>query len=211
MTNILNQVQRALQEYVDTMCEGKSTKAAENLGVNHQTFWQWLKGKRIPSLSKISPVLDLLGYTLSTNNSSEQGNEQGISDLFERIDVFAAAAGGTPIDVYETEPLCSVYVPKDFVKKCDYAVECDGDSMSPTIPDKSICGVKLEPFDKGNEIYLAYIPLEGMTIKRVRADRLNGLYIFHSDNPLYPEFSVSMTAAEKIVIGKIVWTLRRDI
>ena len=128
------------------------------------------------------------------------------------IPVFGIAGAGAPID--ERIPLCTIYVPEEYVKRCDFAVEVSGDSMNPTIPDKSVCGIKKDTDFVPNRIYLAYLPDEGHVIKRVRLDLGANAFIFHSDNSdqqQYPEFSVPLTSAEKLLLGSVEWILRRNV
>ena len=128
------------------------------------------------------------------------------------IPVFGIAGAGPAVD--ESTPLCTIYVPETYIASCDYAVEVSGNSMSPTIPDKGVCGIKKDTEFIPGRIYLAYVPDEGHVIKRVRLDLKTGAFVFHSDNPdqkTYPEFNIPLASAEKIILGSVEWILRRDL
>ncbi|MBQ7609310.1 MAG: hypothetical protein IJU76_15285 [Desulfovibrionaceae bacterium] len=191
----------------------------EIVGVSGPLVKGWLEGAKKAensSLAKFLSYLDRLG--LDYRQYFPEQKDQPIarttnvnSQDQHKINVYCVAGAGLPIDLLEEKPIATVYVPAKLFRKCDFALQVEGDSMAPGIPDKSICGIQCDVPFVSNLVYLAYLPHEGHVIKRIRFDHEKKTFIFHSDNPdqrLYYEYSVPTDSSEKIILGKVVWVLK---
>ena len=205
MKNMVDTALDFIKTYVNEECAGNVSKASRELGVSNTALWQWINGKRKPKLEAISPVLEHLNvdFFIAKNEVDSQ---------VEEIKIFDAAGAGPAVNIHESEPLTTVRVPKNFFPSCDFGVQIQGHSMEPTIPNNSIVGIKTDLPFTANELYLADIPYEGRVVKRISVDLSANEFVFKSDNidkEKYPEFRMNIDEASRILIGKVVWVLKR--
>ena len=71
--------------------KGNARAAADALGVNHVTFWGWVKGTRTPALHHISEVFDRLGIKVSLPEHPEVPTREV---CFVEAKIVQAGAGG---------------------------------------------------------------------------------------------------------------------
>lgn len=213
--NFFNDSMEILKKYINEEHGGNISSASESLGMTGDTLYKWIKEKRTPKLEAIGPILDKLGFCVESlhtiRNISQNAVAQTVSgDDVKTINVYASAGAGAGIAISELEPLFSVTAPPEYFYRCDFAIHVDGHSMEPTIPHHSVVGVREVQEFRANELYVAYIPYEGMVVKRVAVDRERGEFIFKSDNvdkEAYPDFREPIEAAEKIIQGRVVWIM----
>lgn len=194
---------------------GWQSSFANKAGISQSSLSKIISGEtKAPELSTVSAIIDALGDELFSHPVSIQRMganspvEDGIGDC--PIPVYAMAGAGPAIIPDESEILFNVYIPASYIHRADFAIMIDGHSMEPLIPHGSIVGIwKDAPF-KANEIFLAYIPYEGLVVKRIAVDIKSNEFIFKSQNPdkdSYPDFRMNINDAEKIILGRMVWLL----
>lgn len=204
MKNMLDTALDFIRAYVAQECGGNVSKAARDLDVGTSVLWQWINGKRKPQLEAIAPVLERLNVDFTITKTDDSQTDE--------IKIFDAAGAGPAIEVHETEPLTTVRVPKNFFPACDFGIQIQGHSMEPTIPNNAIVGIKIDLPFTANELYLANIPYEGRVVKRIAVDLNTKEFIFKSDNndkEKYPEFRMNIDDANRMLIGRVVWILKR--
>ena len=205
-----------IQELSDQGMKQEEIAKMLGLGRSRSLISEWLGGHRQAQQTKfhlMMQYMEALGIDYR-DFFPKRTEQQLLYDDQVKLDVYCLAGAGGGIDLQESEPLETIYAPRKWVAQCDYAVRIAGDSMRPTIPDMSICGIKKDMPFVPNLIYIAYIPYEGHVVKRVRVDLQKRELIFHSDNPdqtRFPEFSLSEDEATKIILGKVIWTIKREV
>jgi len=189
---------------------------ADRLGIKSKgVVADWLNGKR---QSPNAPFPQMLQYLEAVGTSplrfiegySEETN--GKPDDLATVNVYQVAAAGAPIDLRTFEPLFTVKAQPECLRGSAYALLVEGHSMEPLIPDGSIVGVQSDFRFQANELYAAWIPYEGLVVKRVGVDHATNEFVFKSQNPdkeSYPDFRIPISSAEKVVVGKIVWIMIR--
>ena len=200
------------------------SELAEKAGVNQGNLSSFLNAKpgNVRANMKFDTawkILKFLGYLDDITNSkratisrpAEYSPKEQLEgqDLFP-IPVYAVAGAGPAWLPTENEPLFNVFAPTKYLYDSDFAVQVEGHSMEPLIPHKSIVGIKSNVPFQANELYLANIPYEGLVVKRIGIDRKNEEFIFKSENSnkeAYPDFRLTISEAEKIIIGRVVWVL----
>lgn len=66
--DIFESALKALKKGIDTRYQGNLVRAAEDFKISYQTLYSWVTGKRRPSLSKLAPILDILGAEITLPN-----------------------------------------------------------------------------------------------------------------------------------------------
>ena len=196
---------------------------ADMLGVPHRAkISLWLRGGQKAenaTFSNMCRYLAALGidpreYIPAGEGAPKVLRQPSAADAGElaTVNVYQAAAAGQPIDLREYEPLFSIQAPAECLRGSDFSLEVKGHSMEPLIPDDSLVGVKTDFRFLANELYAAWIPYEGLVVKRVGVDHATKEFVFKSQNPdkeSYPDFRIPIGSAEKVIMGKIVWILIR--
>ena len=217
--------ERILEKVKALSDEGMSLqKIADLMGVGHRSvICEWLKGSRKAenaTFANLMTYMERLGIdyqdyfpakfpTIKRPAPNAQPEIVTGEDV-RSIPVYAIAGAGPAWMPDENEPLFKVFAPRDFLSASAYAVQIDGHSMEPLIPHQSIVGIRPDVPFQANELYLANIPYEGLVVKRIGVDRKAEEFIFKSENPdknAYPDFTLSINEAEKIIIGRVVWIL----
>lgn len=196
---------------------------ASLLGVPHRAkISNWLDGKQKAenaTFSNMCRYLARLGIDprecIPTGDSAPRvlcmpKDESG--DGLATVNVYQVVAAGTPIDLKEYEPLFTIKAPAECLRGSDFSLEVRGHSMEPLIPNDSLIGVKTDFRFQANELYVAWIPYEGLVVKRVGVDHASGEFVFKSQNPdkeSYPDFRLPIESAEKVIVGKVVWIMIR--
>ena len=170
----------------------------------------WKQGKRI---SINTPFPQLMKYLDALNiDYAKFFPESKVANGFKEIFVYDTVAGGQPIDMQESEPICKVKVPDAYASGCTFEVKIKGSSMAPYAPDGSILGISTNFDFVLGEIYLTYVAYHGRTVKRVLRDAA-GRWILRSENPdkaAYPDIIVEESESENLVIGRVVWVLKHS-
>lgn len=207
MNKFFDSALRALQDAVASQYDGNVTKAAQAWGMSIPTLHNWLKGNRKPSLTKLSPVLNLIGAEI-TLPASDISRDVCFVDA-----KMVSAEDGTPppqAEDYVAAPLVGEvgagpgYLPSDEIKswflvykrleairyrKNLIAVEIGktSTSMQPTLNPGDIVLVDRDDRDvaRPGHMMLVLDPLDGSgMVKRVSATE-NGddfRITFYSDN-----------------------------
>jgi hypothetical protein len=73
--NLKEAANKVLEDFL-ALHRGNARAAADALGVNHVTFWCWVRGTRTPALKQISEVFERLGVTLRLPEAPEETTRQ---------------------------------------------------------------------------------------------------------------------------------------
>lgn len=215
---ILKEVRRLRDEEGMTL-----DQIAQRLGVPHRAkISLWLNGEQKAenaTFSNMCRYLAALGIDPKECIPSADGApkvlrvpKKEVADGLATVNVYQAVAAGAPIDLKEYEPLFTIKAQPECLRGSAYALAVKGHSMEPLIPDDSIVGVLTDFRFQANELYAAWIPYEGLVVKRVGVDHTTNEFVFKSQNPdkeSYPDFRLPIESAEKVIVGKVAWIMIR--
>ena len=126
---------------------------------------------------------------------------------YQTIPVYSFAGAGKFINLTEIEPIDTLLVPKEFIKKKLAVVKVIGPSMEPYIKDGSYVGIDLNYRELvSGYIYCVNLDYEGALIKYVIKDR-DGITL-KSENPKFHDIFIKkeeITDGDHFVIGRVVW------
>ena len=204
------------------------TKLAELISmepISVQRFESGYSKIAIDYLAKISKILKVdISYffsedkkVLKTNkNKSTLLNIPAMSasdeilidkSKYQTIPVYSFAGAGKFVNLTEIEPIDTLLVPKEFIKKKLAVVKVIGPSMEPYIKDGSYVGIDLNYRELvSGYIYCVNLDYEGALIKYVIKDR-NGITL-KSENPKFHDIFIKkeeITDGDHFVIGRVVW------
>jgi SOS-response transcriptional repressor LexA len=204
------------------------TKLAELISmepISVQRFESGYSKIAIDYLAKISKILKVdISYffsedkkVLKTNkNKSTLLNIPAMSasdeilidkSKYQTIPVYSFAGAGKFVNLTEIEPIDTLLVPKEFIKKKLAVVKVIGPSMEPYIKDGSYVGIDLNYKELvSGYIYCINLDYEGALIKYVIKDR-NGITL-KSENPKFHDIFIKkeeIADDDHFVIGRVVW------
>ena len=206
----------AIKQTINDVYEGNVSSAAESWGIPIPTLLSWVKGSRIPSLKNLAPILDLLGADLTLKNTIQKINNNAedvvVSDnpTNYNVPVLGDVGAGIEAEFFALDPEYFITIPLDFYRKNVIAFKVCGDSMEPRIKMGSYVGII--PFDgnlREGAIYLVNLPPFGRVIKFVHTNE-NGEIVLVSANPNYRDRVVPYEGYEHIIIGQVIWSLRKE-
>ena len=97
MTDFENTILQYVVDYVDDTCMGSVNYAAKDLGISYATIYKWLdyytsdgSDGSAPWLSKIGPVLDVIGVPIVAPESSNNRISQLESAVLCFLDAYVA-------------------------------------------------------------------------------------------------------------------------
>ncbi|RZV40183.1 MAG: XRE family transcriptional regulator [Candidatus Acidulodesulfobacterium acidiphilum] len=126
---------------------------------------------------------------------------------YQTIPVYSFAGAGKFVNLTEIEPIDTLLVPKEFIKKKLAVVKVIGPSMEPYIKDGSYVGIDLNYKELvSGYIYCVNLDYEGALIKYVIKDR-NGITL-KSENPKFHDIFIKkeeIADGDHFVIGRVVW------
>lgn len=217
MSVFFQTVMDAIRQAVQDRFDGNISRASQSWGVSGDNLHKWLRGDRIPTLEKISPILDRIGkftpetpmrrdeHAVIRRVASHAPNEVVQGDCLPQIPVMGGTGAGDDVELFQATPSYWISVlPQYMVHKDIFGLVVYGDSMEPTIHKGAVVGVI--PFDGSfNEggIYLVQRPPFGRTIKRVKLQ--SGQLVLISDNAAYEPDPLPFEGYEKIILGRVVW------
>ena len=126
---------------------------------------------------------------------------------YQTVPVYSFAGAGKFINLTEIEPIDTLLVPKEFIKKKLAVVKVIGPSMEPYIKDGSYVGIDLNYRELvSGYIYCVNLDYEGALIKYVIKDR-DGITL-KSENPKFHDIFIKkeeIADGDHFVIGRVVW------
>ena len=126
---------------------------------------------------------------------------------YQTIPVYSFVGAGKFVNLTEIEPIDTLLVPKEFIKKKLAVVKVIGPSMEPYIKDGSYVGIDLNYKELvSGYIYCVNLDYEGALIKYVIKDR-NGITL-KSENPKFHDIFIKkeeIIDGDHFVIGRVVW------
>ena len=201
-------------------------KISEEIGVTDTLIYDYKKGKKSLSAYRINKIIEVLNLTSNEiyylfqdgkkperiNNISclpeTQANDLNLDkSKYQAIPVYSFAGAGKFINLTEIEPIDTLLVPKEFIKKKLAVVKVIGPSMEPYIKDGSYVGIDLNYKELvSGYIYCINLDYEGALIKYVIKDR-NGITL-KSENPKFHDIFIKkeeIADGDHFVIGRVVW------
>lgn len=173
-----------------------------DLGIAEATIRSWFNGTKYPRIQSVQQLADYFGVPRSRITEEWVPNKIRSNGRVVRVPVLGTIACGSPIlsednvDYYEDE--LEELLPSGNV----FYLKTKGDSMFPTIPDKSLVLIREQPSVENGEI--AAVLVNGdmeATLKRVHFS--GDTILLQADNPLYPPYIVSEDNPARI-IGKVI-------
>ncbi len=206
---------------------GKAIKAkgytheqvAEALGVTRQAVSQWSSGRIQPSVSRLRALAELLETSAdylagNVDSPPASGHElEEKSDLIRVPILDASGSCGEGAEPTNADIVGAIDFQPSFIRSLPgvlgasnlHIVHADGDSMEPTIMDRSFClvdGRQNEPRRDG--IYCLQAENQ-IFIKRIQRN-LDGTLTLISDNPKYLPKAIDKSDLESMkVIGRVVY------
>lgn len=234
MNDFFKDVMATIRQAVDTQFSGNVSRASQAWHVTGDNLHKWLRGDRVPTLEKISPIMNQLGIGLSSQDASRnvcfinakivpagEGTQPPEAlDYIAAPMVGEAGAGPGYLPQEEIKSWFLVYKHQDAVRyrRNLIAVEIGehSTSMQPTLNPRDIVLIDREDRDvsKSGRMMLVLDPLDGSgMIKRVAVTSLGQDFriTYYSDNtaenpPLV--YSLERDFAgdwEKSIVGRVVW------
>ena len=213
MANFYENALAAIQKAVDEQFNGNITNASREWGIQNDNLHKWLKRTRVPTLDKISPILERLceySFRQEPHGIIHRVGEHAPIEKVEgetlpTIPVVGMTGAGDAVELFSASPDYLLPVLPQYFRPGIIGLVVEGDSMEPTIKRGAVVGVL--PYDGSiseGGIYLVQRPPFGRTIKRVRMGD-NNLIELHSDNPSYKPVMIDPEGYEGIIVGRVVW------
>ena len=181
---------------------------AKKLSISSGSVTFWKKGK-VPhhsTLLKIANYFNVsVDYLLGNEANIPQTEVSVQAPPNNRIPVYGSIAAGIPIeaitDIDDWEEIT-----EEMASKGDYiALRIKGNSMEPTIPDRSVVIVRLQPEVNDGEIAAVLVNGDDATCKRVY--KQPGGLLLSSINTEYPPMFFTAEQVHDLpvrIIGKVV-------
>lgn len=173
-----------------------------DLGIAEATIRSWFNGTKYPRIQSVQQLADYFGVPRSRITEEWVPNKIRSNGRVVRVPVLGTIACGSPIlsedniDYYEDE--LEELLPSGNV----FYLKTKGDSMFPTIPDKSLVLIREQPSIENGEI--AAVLVNGDTEATLKRVHFSGdTILLQADNPLYPPYIVSEDNPARI-IGKVI-------
>lgn len=173
-----------------------------DLGIAEATIRSWFNGTKYPRIQSVQQLADYFGVPRSRITEEWVPNKIRSNGRVVRVPVLGTIACGSPIlseeniDYYEDE--LEELLPGGNV----FYLKTKGDSMFPTIPDKSLVLIREQPSVENGEI--AAVLVNGDTEATLKRVHFSGdTILLQADNPLYPPYIVSEDNPARI-IGKVI-------
>lgn len=173
-----------------------------DLGIAEATIRSWFNGTKYPRIQSVQQLADYFGVPRSRITEEWVPNKIRSNGRVVRVPVLGTIACGSPIlsedniDYYEDE--LEELLPSGNV----FYLKTKGDSMFPTIPDKSLVLIREQPSVENCEI--AAVLVNGDTEATLKRVHFSGdTILLQADNPLYPPYIVSEDNPARI-IGKVI-------
>ena len=173
-----------------------------DLGIAEATIRSWFNGTKYPRIQSVQQLADYFGVPRSRITEEWVPNKIRSNGRVVRVPVLGTIACGSPIlseenvDYYEDE--LEDLLPSGNV----FYLKTKGDSMFPTIPEKSLVLIREQPSVENGEI--AAVLVNGDTEATLKRVHYSGdTVLLQADNPLYPPYIVSEDNPARI-IGKVI-------
>nr|DAF12409.1 MAG TPA: Repressor protein CI [Caudoviricetes sp.] len=173
-----------------------------DLGIAEATIRSRFNGTKYPRIQSVQQLADYFGVPRSRITEEWVPNKIRSNGRVVRVPVLGTIACGSPIlsedniDYYEDE--LEELLPSGNV----FYLKTKGDSMFPTIPDKSLVLIREQPSVENGEI--AAVLVNGDTEATLKRVHFSGdTILLQADNPLYPPYIVSEDNPARI-IGKVI-------
>jgi repressor LexA len=201
-----NSLKKIMADNLKSLLSSKGitqTMMAKDLDIPEMTVSNWIKGKTYPRPDKIQLMANYFGVNRSRLTEELPENV----DVFSQsstiaIPVLGKIACGDPI-LAEQNISRYIYESSELLPSGELAyLQANGDSMAPTIPNKAMVVIRLQPDVESGEI--AAVLLNGdseATLKRVK--KQGNTLLLVPDNPAYDPIIVNEENPARI-IGKAV-------
>lgn len=195
---------------------------AEELGVTRQAVSQWSSGRVQPSLQRLRKLAEFLGTTVGYLTGDEEASATPfrMADTSEKVDglvrvpiLDASASCGPGADPTGADIVGAVDFQPTFIRSLPgvvgpsnlHIVHADGDSMEPTIHDRSFCIVDGKQNELRRDGIYCLQAENQIFIKRIQRN-LDGTLTLLSDNERYqPKVIDRATLDSMKVIGRVVY------
>ncbi|MCZ1180370.1 MAG: XRE family transcriptional regulator [Shouchella clausii] len=182
------------------------TMMARDLDLPEMTVSNWVKGKTYPRPDKIQLMADYFGINRSQLTEEFPTNLEPISPRTVALPILGTIACGDPITAEENVKGYHYASPESLPTGNLFCLEAKGESMHPTIPDKSLVIIREQPDVESGEI--AAVLVNGnseATLKRVK--KQGNTFILMPDNPNFDPILVDENNPAKIIGKAIKYTL----
>ncbi|WHP40733.1 XRE family transcriptional regulator [Lysinibacillus boronitolerans] len=196
-TIISSNLKRIIRDYKITQNE-----LAKIAGVSESAAGKWILGKSTPRMGAIQKIADHFNLPKSyiLNEESLPTNLIEFSPATIKIPILGKIACGDPITAEENLIGYRYESPDNLPNGKLIYLQAKGDSMEPTIPDKSYVLIRLQPEVEYGEI--AAVLVNGdteATLKRVK--KQGNTVILMPDNPSHEPYIITADNPARI-IGK---------
>ena len=202
--DIIDQTVDFLQAYIDKVYDGNQTKAAQGLGVSYGLLRKWLLRERVPSLSSIAPIYQMMGVRLSPPN--EEQMHQVLIPILKR------KTGSSFGAIDETDGRMP-FTPEQFmsfgVNKDDAALlNIADDAMAPDFRAGDLALVNQADKDLSEGRYYAMLISGALAIRLVQ--RGIGSTVLKATNPNFRTLEVADSQMNLVeVIGRVVMAVKK--
>lgn len=175
-----------------------------DLNINKSAISTWVNATRLPRMDKVQLLADYFGINksdlLEEKQSSAPSTTKGV-----RIPVVGRVAAGIPICA-EEEIIDFEDIPIELAKRGEFfGLRIRGDSMSPTIPDKSNVIVRKQDDAETGDIVIALVNGHDGVCKRLK--KMDYGIMLISINPAYDPLVFTHKELDNLpvqIVGKVV-------
>jgi phage repressor protein C with HTH and peptisase S24 domain len=101
-------------------------------------------------------------------------------------------------------------VPQSYLRKNLLCLKMDASSMEPIIQKGAYMGVDKDRKNVvSGELFVVYVPYEGLAIKRIFLDADNDRFILRSEREGHPEQYLPVDKHKERIVGRVVWTMQQ--
>lgn len=202
--NAREQFRINLRHYM-TLRNATQADVSAALHITPSTMSDWCLGKKYPRVDAMQRLADYLQVPIAALTDGDAPDPFAVPGVerasFYRVPILGAIACGTPILAEENlDGEASV----EAGVRCDFALRCKGDSMSPRLIEGDLVFIRRQPDVDDGQIAAVLIDGEA-TLKHVYHLPHRGGVQLVSDNPAYPPMLyVGEPAGEVRVLGRAV-------
>lgn len=179
---------------------------AEYLGVSNASVSYWLSGEKYPRIDKIQKIADFFNIPKSQLTEENSANLLEIQPNIMKVPILGKVENVEPVLVEENFYGYKYELVDSLPSSNVFYIQAQGDSMEPTIPNKSFVLIKEQHEVQNGDIAAVRINgISEITLNRVKYQG-NMLFLI-PDNPKYDPIIVNKDNPATIIGKAIKYTL----
>ncbi len=140
---------------------------------------------------------------------AQLGDYAGAENKGTVVTVHSMQVEGEEPSNWAPVPIGKLNVPQSYAKTSIQVIKMGATSMEPLVKKGAYIGVDTsKKHVESGELYMIYIPYEGLTLKRVFLDLQGSKYILRTENSAHPEQHLPVDKRQDCIYGRAVWILQ---